>query len=128
MLESGLHALVLADSAFSALCADRLFPVILPNDASLPSVSYQTISTTRKRLLSGDADTTSSRLQFDVWSETYAVAKQVTAALMRVLEGLTATLPDGTRVLSSELVSCHDLYESDARTFRVSIDLKFLTS
>lgn len=127
MLEAGLHSLITGDASFSAQCADRLYPLILPEGVDTPAVTYHRITTTRKRLLDGDADRTSSLMQFDVWSTSYAATKQVADILLNLLEGFTGTLPDGTELLSSELSSCHDLYESEARLYRVSMDLRFTT-
>lgn len=121
-MEAGIQQRLIADSNVSSLISTRVYPLILPDESVLPSVTYQRISTVRDYATTGPVSLSRIRLQIDTWSLTYAAAKQVDMAIRASLESFSGTLPDGTVVSEIQVDSSQDLYESSARYYRVSTD------
>ncbi len=122
MIEYGLQQLITASSDFSAIAADRLYPVLLPEESSLPAATYQRISTRALYDLENRVDVTQIRIQFDTWAERYTDAKSLMEAINGVIDNFAGELADGDRVFGIQLYSSNDLYENDARLYRVSND------
>ena len=130
MIEEGLHALILADTATQSLIAGRLYPVIWPDVPTFPLCTFQRASTSTQSVLSGPLSLQTCRVQYDAWSQRYSDVKALFAAIDNVLNGYAGTLPNGTRVVDITLDSSLDLYDSVALAHRVSSDylVTFYTS
>lgn len=130
MLEVGLAQLVSQAATVQGLIGNpaRHYPVVLPENPVFPCSSYQVLSMTPEYLLNAAKPTLSqARIQVDTWSGgptsgTYVAAKQVQAAIRKVLELFTGALPDGTLVAAIFVANAVDLYEQDARCYRTSTD------
>jgi hypothetical protein len=129
MLEAGLSQLVAAAAGVQALIGSpaRLYPVLVPENATFPCATYQVISTVPGYTHSGANPIEKRRVQFDTWSggasnANYADVKNLQAAIRAVLEGFQGTLPDGTLVAGIFVAHAADLYEQDARAYRTTTD------
>ena len=94
MIEQGITATLGADAALTALIGERCYPVLLPQGAAYPSLTYQVVSGMSDYALDGALEV-SKRIQFDAWGETYGQVKAVQAAVHDVLSALRGPLPDG---------------------------------
>lgn len=121
-MEAGIQQHLAADVDVAAIVAKRIYPLLLPDTRHLPAVTYQRVSTTRDYTTTGPVSLTHVRLQIDSWGSTYAEAKTTAEAILRSLEAFTGLLPDGTHVDSIMLDASYDLYDEDARSYRVSSD------
>lgn len=121
-MEAGIQQRLSADSTLLTLVTGRIYPVILPNTPTLPAITYQRISTVRDYATTGPVSLSRIRLQFDSWGRTYAQVKQTDLAIRASLETFSGTLPDGTQVSEIHVDSSQDLYEADAKYYRVSTD------
>lgn len=122
MIESGLQNLITSSAAFTALAGPRLYPVLLPDDSPLPAATYQRISTKALYTLDDRVNLTQARFQFDTWANTYADAKNLMAAINTTIDNFSGSLSDGTQVFGVQLYSSTDLYEQEARIYRVTAD------
>lgn len=99
----------------SALTSSRVYPVLLPQQAAFPCVTYQRISGGRIYSLQGYANLQRSRIQVDCWGTSYGDAKnlyyQVKEAMETAgtLKAILITRPD-------------DMYDDDSGIHRVSCD------
>lgn len=121
-MESGIQKRLVADQVVSALIASRVYPVLLPDDPTLPAATYQRASTVREYTTTGAVSLSRIRLQVDSWGRTYADVKALDSAIRNCLEGFTGTLADGTYVDTIQIDSSQDLFDGSARYFRVSTD------
>ncbi|SEB40701.1 DUF3168 domain-containing protein [Terriglobus roseus] len=128
MLEEGLFQLLTSDSDVASCISTRYFPLMLPDDAALPAVTYQRVSTVTSPTLNGFTDLVQVRLQIDTWATTYADARRAAQAIQNAIEGFLGTLPDGTAVAAATLLSQMDTYESVARYYRVTTDYRIIAS
>lgn len=122
MLEFGLQHLITSSSTFTALASTRLFPVLLPENESLPSATYQLITTRAQYALDGRVNFTQSRVQFDTWANDYVSAKNLMAAINAAIDNFSGDLSEGTHVYGVQLLTSGDLFEADANIYRCTAD------
>jgi hypothetical protein len=86
-LEEGLVTHLMADSGVTDLISTRLFPLVVPQDVTLPAVAYQRISGIPQNAHDGSSGLTVARIQFTCHGSSYTSAKAVAAALRAALNG-----------------------------------------
>lgn len=131
MIESGLYQLIIANTGFSAIAGNRLYPLVLPDslvqsDATQPAATYQTISSVPVYSNDGPTGCVTARIQFDCFAAAYSGAKSVSDAIRQTLDGYTGTLPDGTPVLNCWIDNVTDSYSQDTRLYRTSTDYRVI--
>lgn len=115
-IEAVLYAKLIADSGLSALIGTRVYPNVIPQNATLPAIAYQRISTRQTVSHSGPSNLYRPRFQFTAVSTTYANVKAVAGALRDALNGLTdeaTTPPLGVALMDNEtdgFTDASDLY------------------
>jgi hypothetical protein len=88
---TALVALLLADSAVSALVADRIGAATLPERMARPNITYQLISAQRVNANDGPAGLVFATIQVSCWADAHKTAKQVAAAVRERLNGFTGS-------------------------------------
>jgi hypothetical protein len=126
MLEANLQKIITEAPSFTAIAGTRLYPVLLPEEPTLPAATYQRITTIRSYSTTGPVSLNRVRMQFDCWGETYAQVKQLQAALLAILEDRSTYTSAG--IDSIMLDTATDGYEHDARIYRVSLDFIVLVN
>jgi hypothetical protein len=92
-----------------------VFPMVATQDAAYPHITYQRISSRNENVMEGNGNPPISqcRMQIDVWAKTYAQAQtlsdQVTAAMQ-------------SWSIQNVQISSRDLYESDVKIYRMTMD------
>lgn len=123
-VELEIRTRLVADSAVAALVkvgsVSRIYALFLPQNPTLPAITYQRISGPRIQELNAATEWGRARIQYDCWADTYLGAQALAAAVRRSLNGHVgklATLKVGIR-LDNE----RDLYEDELNIFRISQD------
>lgn len=98
------------------LVVSRVYPLLLPQNPTLPAITYQRISDVREQSLGGDSSLQHPRFQFSCWAETYAVALAVAEQVRLALQGITAA---GGGYYEGAL----DLYDSETGWYHVPVDM-----
>lgn len=107
MIESSIYA------AIKSLAGGRVYPMVLPDTATLPAIVYQRISSVPVTSLNGDSGLESVRIQVSVWATTYKEAKTLSATVKSTLNATTLKIvSDGDS----------DDYEPETKRFRVLAD------
>lgn len=129
MIEAGLHEQLAADAGVSAIAADRIFPVVLPEtmlnpDTTVPAaMTYQVISKVPMYTLSDGVVLVTARVQLSCWASTYGSAKSLLAAVDAALDEFSGALPDGTEVQNAWRDNgSRDDYDKTSRLYSVSAD------
>ena len=102
--------------------AVRVYPLRLPETLVLPAVTYQRISGVRDSTFTEDWRAMGV-FQFDCWAATYAGARSLADLLLEALQRADYTAA-GVTVLEALVQSERDLYEAEARLYRVNVDLE----
>lgn len=89
-LDEGIIAYMKATAGITALVSTRIYPLVLPEKATLPALVVTRIST--PRIVSHDTsgatgDLISPRYQFDAWGASQAATKAIADALRAALNG-----------------------------------------
>ena len=120
-IAADIVAFLLADSTLGGLIGTRLYPLKLPQDPTMPAITYQWISGARVHSTDGASGLSSPRIQFDCWALTYLEAEAVFEALRKRLDGFQGTA-GASRIQAAFFESERDLYDDEARLYRRSTD------
>jgi hypothetical protein len=82
-IEMALVSLLINDADVNAKVGDRIFPVYVPEDKSLPAITYQEISGPRDAVMSGASGLVNARFQINCWTKKYRGAREL-ADLVRI--------------------------------------------
>ena len=116
LIEERLRDHLAADSGLSGTIGTRIFPLLMPQEPTLPALVYTRISGPRDNTHDGPSGLVSTRIQISCWATSYKTAKQ-TADLVRL------ALADFEKsTLDNEL----DFYEPDTKLFSVPLDFMIL--
>jgi len=120
-----MRARLIATDGVTALVGQRIYPGKAPQDATIPYLVYQRISTTRFSTFSGASLIPESRMQIDIIASSQANAESIASAVRTSLDGYTGTSA-GVVVLSSTVEDEADGNEtidgSDSLYYRVVLD------
>jgi hypothetical protein len=103
-IESGVIAILLADSAVAAICGDRVFPVIVPQGEARPAVTVARVVTDREPETIESDRVPAATLEIRGIASSYQVAASVAKACREALQVLPSTLGDHDVML----VQCSD--------------------
>lgn len=123
MIEDAIRSVLLADADVAALVTARVWPMKLPQSATLPAVVYQRISTTGNGVaMEAPVGPTRARVQISAWATTFGQARQLGEAVLHALNGWSGTA-GGVKVQLVRLVNWLDDYEpGPPERFRVIAD------
>lgn len=117
MIQIGLYNLLVNDPGLSALIADRITPVMLPEDPTLPALTYLDISLVSEPTFESSG-MQRMRVQFDSHAEGYQQSIAVQDALRLCLDGYQGLLSDGTFLQNAQRISAMSAYDDVPRQFR----------
>ena len=99
-VETALYTILSSDAGVSALVGARIYPVVIPQDVSLPAVAYQRISAARVYSHDGPSCLARPRFQFSCTAESYGAARAVVNAVRTALDGYNDTA-NGVRIMAA---------------------------
>ena len=91
----------------------RVFPMTAPDSTVRPYVIFQRVSTSSENVLYGATGLANTRMQIDVYSDTYAGAQALAVQIDTLMNGW---IVPNTSVLEQ------DIYEDPVKLYRVSMD------
>lgn len=125
-LEAAIYSILSNDANVIAIVSTRIYPLLLPQDADLPALTYSRISTERESAFMTDPGLSTARIQIDVWAETVAdmmnLSEKVRAALHRYTPGTAG----GCQIVESHIDNEISLYEPDTEVYHMVIDFMIL--
>jgi hypothetical protein len=124
-LERALYAHLVGWPALSALTRDRVFPVVIPEDADLPAVAYQRISGPRLLAHDGPTGMAEGRMQVTVLGTSYAEAKEIAGAVRALFDGWRGILGEICEVFSCRIENEVDGWGEQIEANTVRLDLYF---
>lgn len=108
-IQEQLLALLLGTTA----AAGRVYPMTAPDGVAKPYIAYQRISANSENILFGSSGLINTRMQIDVYSNTYAEANTIAAQVDALMSAWT---------VQNVSLSAQDFYEDVVKLFRVSTD------
>jgi Protein of unknown function (DUF3168) len=125
-LPNGLFSLLTADAGISALIGTRVYPVVLPENPTLPALLY--------KFVGGQSDPTLDtsgeqklRLELDCYGASFDDASALRDAVTAALNGYQGTLSDGTFLQNAWRLSPGvDFFEDEPRQYRCMVEFYLL--
>ncbi len=108
-------------SALASTTARAVYPLAIPQGVALPALTYQIISTTRDQTHSGASGLVTSRVQIDVFANTYADVEAIGDLVAAWLKNGRPTIGP-VSVQHSRLSNEFDEYDSVTGEYRRIID------
>jgi uncharacterized protein DUF3168 len=122
-IEAGLFTLLSTNAGISALVATRIYPLRIPEGATLPAVAYHKVTGPRTHSKDGDMSLSHPRFQVTCWAKDYSDAKAVRDAVIAALDGFTDGGTMGGVVVDQVIVENDlDLLDNQTLEFGASID------
>ena len=111
-------------AGLASLVSTRVYPVALPQGATLPAVTYQRVSTVRRRTFGAPRLGRQARFQFTVWASSYADREAIALQLIAALEGYSGTMGGGSGVvvLAIQGEGETDDYGPTAKVWQAALD------
>jgi hypothetical protein len=114
ILETRIYSLLASNPTIKQRINTRIYPVVMPQDVTLPAISYQRIASGPENTMTGFSGLKQSNVIINAWARTYDEAKQIAAEIHAAME--TATEFDN--VLINEM----DGFDQDVNLYVVSHD------
>lgn len=102
IIEESIYDILRWDTTVSGLVSSRIYPQIAPQGASLPYIVYNWIDAPRGHNFDGMTDLVPARVQFSIWTETYAELRPLVDAVSGAMDSLQETV--GTVEIASALM------------------------
>jgi len=125
-IEYAVKYLIQQDATLLGLVSTRIYPNPLPENPTYPSIGYQQISDVNHSSHSGSSQLATTRLQLDVWHNTYDAAKTVRDNLKRVLRDYKGTVINGTYTDRIDRIIWDNdqvMFDTETRKYHRVIDL-----
>jgi hypothetical protein len=122
-MESDLRALIIGDSAVNAMVGDRVYPLLLPQQPTLPAIAYQRISSSHVHSHSGVSGYCTARVQFACYAQSFAEAASLGDKLRAAIDAW-AGVQGATSFAGILLLDERDAFEEEALSFRKDLDFE----
>lgn len=119
-IESEIFTTLKENAGLSALVNGRVYPMRLPQRATLPAVSYQRVSTMVYQTRDNNVGLDRPRFQFDAWADDFDDVVAMRPALIRALLSLHAE--SNLRVDATILTNDQDVIEPESGRYRAIIE------
>jgi hypothetical protein len=119
-----LTARLEAYAGLTALVGTRIYPLTLPQNATLPALTYQRIPGERVRSVSGATGMMRARFEVHVWDESVSGAQAVGIQVQDALEGWSGVASTVT-VKLIRIDDGRDTYEPDPATVHITYQVWF---
>lgn len=122
-IDEALYGLITTDETCADVVGTRVYPLMIPQNAALPAVCYQTITTQRKRSHQGPSNTPAARMQITIKAKSYDHAVVVGNVLRNKLDGFHGWV-GSVRIGSIHLENEYDGFSLDTKSFTVRQDYR----
>lgn len=120
-MHGAIRALLVADTAVSALVSNRIYPFKLPLDVTLPAITIHKAS--------GGRDTVTNhgypRYQISCWAGSFATVQSMRDAVVACLDRYKG-VASGNHIKFISYVGDLDAYEETTGIYHIPIDFKII--
>lgn len=110
MIEESLYEYLRDDASVYAVCGGRVYPLVAPERAAKPHITYQITQQDRDRVWRGPTGMVRATIQIDCWSETQRGARQLAELVRLAFDNYRGNLGDHN-VQVAKLVNALDAWE-----------------
>jgi hypothetical protein len=128
-ITEALQAYLTGDSNFSDLAGTRLYPILIPQDATMPAAAYQQIGSADEiRGHAGPTGMARARIQFTAAGSDYSSCKGLAAAIKGLLWGYRGVLSGSVFCFDCEVTNEIDGYSFTDTEYTTRLDAIMLYS
>jgi hypothetical protein len=121
-IRPALRQFLLEDSTLTiAVGGERIFPVVLPQGVTAPSVVYKRISGVGDHTIQAPTGLAQVRMQIDAYAQTQSDADELSRLIKERLDGYSGPMGN-VQVQGVFYDTMRDDYQDDVKLFRVSQD------
>jgi hypothetical protein len=91
-IESALYKILMEDSSVYDAVEGRIYPNIVPQNASMPAITYQQLTGPRLASCDGPDGAAHCNFQVNCWSEDYGNTRQISDLVRICLDGYSGTV------------------------------------
>jgi hypothetical protein len=117
MIENKIYACLVADTTIARIVNTRIYPLVMPQNPTLPAITYQRISNNPLNGLAGYLGMYNPHIMINSWGTAYDVVKELAEDVHDSINTSTA--------FKAILVSDIDGYDPDVNLYLVSQDYSF---
>lgn len=121
-VEKDLRTYMLSRAAINTLIGTRMYAIKLKQNPTLPAVTYNRISSVRRRSHSGDSNLTRPRIQYSSFAETYEDAVEVADAIEAEMKSFSGTA-ESSNIYAAIVENRIDLLDPESKYYMIAIDL-----
>lgn len=90
-MEQAIVNILENDIDVSAIIGDRIFPVVIPQEKSLPAITYERVDTDPNDTKSGVSTLDVPLIDIDLWGKDFAVLKDLAKKIRTALDRFSGT-------------------------------------
>lgn len=117
-IEEELVDLLTGDAGIAGVVAARVYPVVLPQNPSLPAIVYQEVRGLARAAADGDTGQRESRFLVSWWAMSFSAIKVGKGLMLGLLSGYR-----GGSILRIEVDGIRDDYDPETGRFRQLVEL-----
>lgn len=117
-IETELVDLLTGDAGIGSMVAARVYPVVLPQNPTLPAIVYQEVRGLARAAADGDTGQRESRFLVSWWAMSYSAIKVGKGLMLGLLSGY-----GGGSISRIELDGIRDDYDPETGRFRQLVEL-----
>lgn len=124
-IEEAIYSYLKDNAGLAALVSDRIYPLTMPQNCTMPAVTYRKVSGPRIHTMGTDPGLAYPRFQFSCWGSSYSSAKNVAKKVQAALQDYKGQMGGalGVVVQASIMENELDLYEPDTGLYHIPVDL-----
>ena len=124
-IEECVSAYLEASTGIHDLIANRIYPIKLPQNPTLPAVTYRVISGMEHH----NIDVAYPRFQFDCWGESYGNAKEVAYEIKEAFQRKKSVIggTSGKAMIQGVILNEIDMsYDMDTSLYGIYVDVRII--
>ncbi len=125
MIGAAIYGILSGASAITSLVSTRIYPMVAPQNSTMPYITYSTITNTPSDTKSGVSKVDSILVQFDIYDTTVLSVEGVYEALRATLDFIAPATYNSIQIDGVSFRNERQLYEEDFEVHRKSVDFQF---
>ncbi len=119
MIEHAIYSILSNDSGVSAITT-RIYPIMLPQNAVYPAISYQVNEDSEIETFDGQGTFQRISLEVDAWSDTHANMLTLADAIKAAIKNYSGTVASNT-IDKITIDSAVSVYEDQVEKYRKTL-------
>lgn len=122
-METELRTLLTGNAGVAALVSTRVYPVVLPQNTTMPAIVYQELRSDSLVQADGDTGARRGRFMLSCWASSYGGTKSLAAAVLAAVNGVASG-----SLMRIAADAMRDDYDQETGMYRQIIELEIFWS